>query len=84
MAHIMTAKELSQSLKLHESTICKYASEGKIPAIRIGKLWRFDKDVSEDLISADQNEKKAAGISHRKGTRRIWEQKSKEMKRIDL
>jgi excisionase family DNA binding protein len=65
----MTTKELSQYLKLHEITICKYASEGKIPAIWIGSVWRFDKDVSEDLISADQNEKKAAGISHKKGTR---------------
>ncbi len=45
VAHIMTAKGLSLYLKLHESTICKYASEGKIPAIRIGSVWRFDKDL---------------------------------------
>ncbi len=68
MAHIMTTKDLSRYLKLHEITICKYAGEGKIPAIRIGHVWRFDKDVIDGWISAGQNEKKAAGRSQRKGT----------------
>jgi len=56
VAHIMTTKELSRYLKLHEITICKYATQGKIPAIRIGHVWRFDKDVIDDWISAGQNE----------------------------
>ena len=38
VAHIMTTKELSRYLKLHEITICKYAAEGQIPAIRIGRM----------------------------------------------
>ncbi len=54
MAHIMTTKELSRYLKLHEITICNYAAEGKIPAIRIGRVWRFDKDVIDDWISGNQ------------------------------
>ncbi len=37
MAKIMTTKEMSGYLKLHEITICKYAAQGKIPAIRIGR-----------------------------------------------
>ena len=49
MAKIMTTKEVSEYLKLHEITICKYAAEGQIPAIRIGRVWRFDKDVIDDL-----------------------------------
>ena len=32
-------------LKRHEITIGKYAAEEKMPAIRIGRVWRFDKDV---------------------------------------
>ncbi len=61
LAKIMTTKEVSEYLKLHEVTICKHAAQGKIPAIRIGWVWRFDKDVVDDWISAGQNEKKAAG-----------------------
>ena len=38
MAHIMTTKELSQYLKLHQITISKYAAQGKIPAIRIDRI----------------------------------------------
>ena len=76
MAHIMTTKELSRYLKLHEITICKYAAEGQIPAIRIGHVWRFDKDVIDSWISAGQNEKKAAGRSQRKGARKNLRRKN--------
>jgi excisionase family DNA binding protein len=50
MAHMMTTKELAKYLQLHEITVCKYAAEGKIPAIRIGRVWRFDKDAIDKWI----------------------------------
>ncbi|MBW1768079.1 MAG: helix-turn-helix domain-containing protein [Deltaproteobacteria bacterium] len=50
MPQIMTTKELAKYLKLHEITICKYAAEGKIPAIRIGRVWRFDKEAIDQWI----------------------------------
>ena len=55
MAQIMTTKEMSSYLKLHEITICKYAASGAIPATRIGRVWRFDKDVIDDWIAEGQN-----------------------------
>ncbi len=56
MAKIMTTKEVSEYLKLHEITICKYAAQGKIPAIRIGGVWRFDKDIIDRWIKGVQKE----------------------------
>ena len=50
MPQIMTTKELAKYLKLYEITICKNAAEGKIPAIRIGGVWRFDKDAIDRWI----------------------------------
>ena len=50
MPHIMTTKEIAKYLKLHEITICKYAVQGRIPAIRIGRVWRFDKDAIDKWI----------------------------------
>jgi PTS system nitrogen regulatory IIA component len=47
---IMTTKELAEYLKLHGITVCKYAAQGKIPAIRIGSVWRFDKDAIDRWI----------------------------------
>ena len=48
MAEIMTTKEVAKYLTLHEITICKYAAEGKIPAIRIGRVWRFGKKAVDN------------------------------------
>lgn len=56
MATIMKTMELAQYFKLHEITICKLAGEGKIPALRIGRVWRFDKDVIDRWIAGGQAE----------------------------
>ena len=54
MAEIMTTKEVAKHLRLHEITICKHAKEGKIPAIRIGRVWRFDKEIIDKWIGEGQ------------------------------
>ncbi len=51
MANLMTTREIAEYLKLHEITICKLSKEGKIPAVRIGGVWRFDKDKIDDWIA---------------------------------
>jgi excisionase family DNA binding protein len=51
---IMTTKEVSEYLKLHEITICKYDAQGKIPAIRIGMVWRPNKDIMDRWITVVQ------------------------------
>ena len=55
MAKIMTTKEIAKYLNLHEITICKHAATGKIPAVRIGRVWRFDKEVIDKWIAEGQN-----------------------------
>jgi excisionase family DNA binding protein len=52
MATIVTAKEVSQYLKLTESTIYKLASIGEIPGFKIGKSWRFDMEEVLKRIKA--------------------------------
>ena len=65
MADIMTTKELADYLRLHEITICKYAGEGVIPAVRIGRVWRFDKAEIDRWLSESRTtptgEKKPTG-----------------------
>ena len=51
MPEIMTTKEITEYLRLHQITNCKYAAEGEIPAIRIGKVWRFNKEAIDKWIS---------------------------------
>jgi excisionase family DNA binding protein len=47
----MKTKELAEYLKLHHITICKLAKEGKIPSIRVGRVWRFDKEQIDEWIA---------------------------------
>jgi excisionase family DNA binding protein len=54
MTQIMTTKEVAEYLKLHEITVCKYAADGKIPAIWIGRVWRFDKEALDAWICGDK------------------------------
>ena len=50
MEKILTAKELSQFLKLSESTIYKLASKGEIPGFKIGDSWRFELEEIQKMI----------------------------------
>ena len=54
----MTANELSQFLKLSESTIYKLASNGGIPGFKIGDSWRFELEEIQKMI----RESKKQGI----------------------
>ena len=38
---ILTVRQVSKLLKLHQRTIYKLAQNGMIPALRLGKSWRF-------------------------------------------
>jgi excisionase family DNA binding protein len=56
---VLTVKEVSELLKIHESTVYKMVREGRIPAFRIGSEWRFLKDqivhwMAEQTIRAAQ------------------------------
>jgi len=50
MREIMTAEEVAQYLKLNKITVYKYANEGKIPGIKIGNRWRFNREKIEELV----------------------------------
>ncbi len=41
---LMTAEEVSKVLRIPKSTLYKLCHEGEIPAAKIGKHWRFDRD----------------------------------------
>jgi excisionase family DNA binding protein len=61
MPEIMTTKEIAEYLRLHQITVCKYAAQGEIPAIRVGRVWRFDKEAIDKWISESQSKKASKG-----------------------
>ena len=51
MGQILKTNDLAEYLKLHPITICKYAEQGIIPAKRIGRVWRFEKEAIDNWVA---------------------------------
>ena len=54
---IMTIKEVAEYLKIAEKTAYRFASDGKIPAFRVGSAWRFKKSEIDAWIKEQQTQK---------------------------
>ena len=52
---LLTPNELSSILKLHPFTVTRLAREGKLPAFKVGGVWRFRKDEFERWIASRTN-----------------------------
>jgi excisionase family DNA binding protein len=55
---ILTLEEVARYLRLKPQTIYKWAQEGRIPAAKLGKEWRFRMSVinrwlDEQMFGAD-------------------------------
>jgi len=47
---VLTLEEVSAYLRIPASTIYKLSREGSLPAQKIGRNWRFHKDVLDDWL----------------------------------
>lgn len=47
---LLNVKQVAQYLQLKESTIYSWAQDGKIPAIKIGRTWRFRRSDLDDWL----------------------------------
>lgn len=54
---IMTLEEVAEYLKLKPQTIYKWAQENQIPAVKIGKEWRFRKSILDKWLDRKFSEK---------------------------
>jgi excisionase family DNA binding protein len=48
---IMTVHEVAAYLRMSESKVYRLVRERAIPVARIGKTWRFRKDLLDDWLS---------------------------------
>lgn len=49
-ASMLTAQQVQDLLDVDASTIYRMASDGRLPAVRIGRQWRFPADAIEALL----------------------------------
>ena len=55
---VLTIDELAAYLKISKSTLYKLAQKGDIPGQKIGKHWRFRKDIIDQWLSDSQQSTK--------------------------
>ncbi len=53
---LLTALEVQELLHIDRSTVYRMAEDGRLPAIRVGRSWRFPADRIEALLDAGHTE----------------------------
>lgn len=48
---MLTLKEVAKRLNLHINTVQEYVKEGKIPAIKLDRVWRVEEKDLEEFIT---------------------------------
>lgn len=56
MSEILKLTEVAEKLKINPRTLANLASEGKIPAFRVGRSWRLYKEELEIWIKKQHNQ----------------------------
>lgn len=57
---ILTVQEVAAYLRLHAVTVYRMAQNGKLPAFRVGRRWRFKRDQIEQWLTDRHNHAAAA------------------------
>jgi excisionase family DNA binding protein len=50
---LLTAQQVQELLHVDKSTIYRMASDGRLPAVKVGKQWRFPADAIAELVGAN-------------------------------
>jgi excisionase family DNA binding protein len=48
---IMTVREVAKYLRLSEAKVYRLVNNGSLPVVRIGKTWRFRKDILDEWLA---------------------------------
>jgi excisionase family DNA binding protein len=58
---VLTIEELSAYLKISKSTLYKLVRERRIPSLKIGRHWRFQKKAIDRWLERTQAEEPGSG-----------------------
>jgi excisionase family DNA binding protein len=54
----LTPGEIAKILKLHPFTVTRLAREGRIPAFKVGGVWRIEKAEFESWVKKQHSKRK--------------------------
>jgi len=55
---VMPVQEVAEYLRIPKSTLYKLAQEGKIPGQKVGRHWRFHREVVDEWLRKGELPKK--------------------------
>ncbi len=70
LATMMTVKDVARYLRVHDVTIYRMIHRGRLPAVRIGRVWRFHKDHIDRWLTSNGTGNPSARRSQRAGPSR--------------
>ena len=56
-SEVLTVQEVANYLRIDIRTVYRLAKKGKIPCIKTGRQWRFNREDIKDLISGGINDR---------------------------
>lgn len=61
--NVLTVRDVANYLRLSEAKVYRLAREGNVPAFRLGKSWRFRKDLLDAWMLRETESNLTADIS---------------------
>lgn len=58
MDRLLTVNEAAKILRLNSETVARYIREGKISAVKLGRVWRVEEKDLEEFIRERKREVK--------------------------
>lgn len=52
---LLTAKEVARYLRINEYTLYRLVSQKKLPAIKVGSQWRFQRRILDQWLKKNMN-----------------------------
>lgn len=73
MSKMLTAKDIQEMLQVDQSTIYRMADDGRLPAIKVGRQWRFPQDAVARFLASGEKRKDTVSPSSPSGEgKTIW------------
>lgn len=58
MEEYLTAKQVGKYLQVKPLTVYQWAKTNKIPAVKIGRIWRFKRVVIDNFLEKESKKNK--------------------------
>ncbi|MEA2022158.1 MAG: helix-turn-helix domain-containing protein [Candidatus Caldatribacteriota bacterium] len=61
MEEYLTTKQVAKYLQVKPLTVYQWAKSNKIPAVKIGRIWRFKREVIDNFLESKLKNQKNNG-----------------------